>query len=70
MQRSIKTIIFIALLMLPANTHHDVGLCVGVPVNLGDDQALRQDGSLGRIDGVGNRAVQIGQSLVDVLAQR
>lgn len=32
MQRSTKAIILIALLMLPTTTHHDVGLCVDVPM--------------------------------------
>lgn len=69
MRNFIRTITLITLLLLPASTHHDVGLHLGVPVQLGDDQALRQSSSLGSVDGLGDRAIQLGQYLVDVLAQ-
>jgi len=36
----------------------------------GEDQALRQTGSLGRLDGLGDRVIQFGQDLADTLAQR
>lgn len=70
MRNYIRTITLITLLLLPASTHHDVGLHLGVPVQLGDDQALRQAGSLGGVYGLGDRAIQLGQDLVDVIAQR
>lgn len=44
MRNNIRTITLITLLLLPTSTHHVVGLCVGVSVQLGDDQSLRQPG--------------------------
>ncbi|QLL15485.1 hypothetical protein [Pseudomonas chlororaphis] len=41
-----------------------------MPMQLCDDQALGQTSSLGSIDGLGDRAIQISQSLADVCAYR
>lgn len=54
--------------MRHSTAHHFGRLCVGVPVQLGDDQALRQTGSLGRIDGIGDHTIQINALLMSWLS--
>ena len=69
MRNCIRTITLITLLLLPASTHHDAGLHLGVPVQLSDDQALRQSSSLGSVDSL-DRDIQFGHSLIDIRAHR
>ncbi|SDS79135.1 hypothetical protein SAMN05216496_2432 [Pseudomonas sp. Z003-0.4C(8344-21)] len=64
MRNYIRTITLINLLLLPASTHHDVGLHLGVAVQLSNDQALRQSSSLGSFDGPGDCDIQFGHSLI------
>ncbi|WP_415263310.1 hypothetical protein [Pseudomonas chlororaphis] len=47
------------------SAHHDVGLCVGMPMQLGNDQDLWQASSLGSIYRLGDRVIQINESRVD-----
>lgn len=47
---------------------HPYRLAMRLPMQQRHNQTLRQAGSLGRVNGFGNGAIQIGQGLVDVLA--
>jgi hypothetical protein len=69
MRNFLRAIVFFTLLLLPASTHHDVGLHLCVPVRQGNDQAVGQAGRLGSVDGLCDRGIQFDQYFVDVLTQ-